>query len=266
MVASTWDGGTKAVTHGLASDAALSRFTTRFESIGTPVTGVVSFGIAANQSMPGLPGPAPLTSTTSLPVPVMLTLAQCPFAGAPSVTLPSVAQPAVLDPFPRILHVEMLASRTVGGVPLPSGMETAVIAATAAFPSVEFPAAIPTQPRLVTPAGTIALDGPKEAVDAGPATGSFTLEFSPEAGTGLRADYYDVTLHKLAGGTLTAGRVFTVTEPKVQLDSALFAPGATYVFQIRSFSGHPNARQGDFRPVAYPYGSAILYTRTFTTR
>ena len=47
------------------------------------------------------------------------------------------------------------------------------------------------------------------------------------------------------------------------LEALRAAAGATYVFAIRSLKGHPDARSGDFRPISFPYGSALVYTRTF---
>jgi len=37
------------------------------------------------------------------------------------------------------------------------------------------------------------------------------------------------------------------------------------VLEIRSYAGHVAAQRGDFAPVDYPYGSAIVFTRTFKT-
>jgi hypothetical protein len=45
----------------------------------------------------------------------------------------------------------------------------------------------------------------------------------------------------------------------------VLAPGADYVFEIRSYAGHVMAPRGDFAPVDYPYGSAVVFTRTFKT-
>jgi len=70
-------------------------------------------------------------------------------------------------------------------------------------------------------------------------------------------------LHRIVAGTLTTERIYTVTAPKVRIDGALLMPGADYVFEVRSIKGHPQAPHGDFAPVDYPYGAAIVFTRTF---
>jgi hypothetical protein len=56
-----------------------------------------------------------------------------------------------------------------------------------------------------------------------------------------------------------------VTAPEVKIDAALLAAGTDYVFEIRSYSGHAMAPHGDFAPVDYPYGSAVVFTRTIRT-
>lgn len=219
--------------------------------------------------MPGLAGvPDPVLNVLQLPVPVMQTVLQCPY----NATLPEVAQPMLLDGFPRVVHVQLVATRQVLGVTLTSGMETVMTSAllpgstTLAPFSMAFPAAIPTQMTLATPSqGSVDLAGDSDGLAIGPAAGAFTFAFVPEAGVDLRADYYDVILHRISGGALTTERIYTVTAPQVRIDGATLASGADYVFEIRSYKGHPKALHGDFSAVDYPYGSAIVFTRTFKT-
>jgi len=271
MMSSNWDAGTKKVSSDFISvDLDLfDRLTTALDKLHGAVTGTLSFGVAASTSMPGLPGVPPsslLPTVTLLPTPVMLTLLQCSFTVAtiPNM-LPDTAQPASLDRFSRLLHIQLVDTRQVLGISLYSGMETAIASTTSTGFKVVFPAAIPTKMTLTTPANeTIDLAGPTEQVPVKVTNGMFTLAFTPEPGLDP-ADYYDVTLHRLDNGTLTTDRVYTVTAPQVQIDGALLAPQTVYVLEIRSFKGHPSAQQGDFRPVTYPYGSAIVFTRTFKT-
>jgi hypothetical protein len=84
-------------------------------------------------------------------------------------------------------------------------------------------------------------------------------------GLGLRADYHDVILHRITAGNLTTERIYTVTQPRVRIDPGVLTAGADYVFEIRSYSGHKMAAHGDFATIDYPYGSAIVFTRTFKT-
>jgi hypothetical protein len=198
-----------------------------------------------------------------LPIPVMQTLLKCPYTVNP---LPQAAQPTILDSFPRILHVQLVDTRQVLGATLASGMETVIASAAAGGFTMAFPAAIPMQFTLATPAnGVVDLAGDSDQVAVGAPSGIFELTFQPENTNGLRADYYDVVLHRIVAGMLTTDRIYTVTAPKVRIDGELLAPGTDYVFEVRSYKGHIEAQHGNFAPVDYPYGAAIVFTRTFKT-
>jgi hypothetical protein len=258
-----------------------ARLRTVLGSRSTGVTGNLLIGYVPSLGMPGLAGtratalpipPAPVRPTV-LPIPVMLTVLQCPYSTNPvdrhpGTPLPATIQPPGLQPFPRVLHIQLVASRSVLGIDLPSGMET--VLPLGEETAIEFPAALATRPRLRISPGTVVettvdLDGDSEQVAVGPAGVVFQLDFTPETGTGLRADYHDVVLHRLDGSTLTTDRVYTVTAPTVRIDGSVLRPNSTYVFEIRTYKGHPSAVRGDFAPVDYPYGAAIVFTRTFKT-
>ncbi|HEX3763248.1 MAG TPA: hypothetical protein VHW23_31355 [Kofleriaceae bacterium] len=230
------------------------------------------FGSVPSISFPGLIGSAP---TLRLPAPVMQTLLQCPVgpnAPGPMSTdaIPMAARPSMLGSFPTAVHVQMVDPRTAMplGVTLYSGIEAVVPASDSGEFKLSFPAAIPTQITLTTAAGPpLDLVDNTDQIPTGPLTGQFTLDFVPETGVGLRADYYDVYLHRINGTMLAAlpDRIYTVTTPQVKIDASLLASGADYVFEIRSYSGHVMASRGDFAPVDYPYGSAVVFTRTVRT-
>jgi hypothetical protein len=182
--------------------------------------------------------------------------------------IPAAAQPPLLGDFPTAVHVQLVEARPVAalGVTLYSGLETVIAASAGGGFKMSFPAAIPTQITLATPdAGRVDLVDNTDQIAVGRPTGAFTLDFVPETGVGLRADYYDVYLHRIAGGALTTERVYTVTAPQVRIDGSVLAAGADYVFEIRSYAGHVMAPRGDFAPVDYPYGGAVVVTRTFKT-
>jgi len=271
LPAAVWDGATRAVSSEKVSLATLSRFLDALGALHADpkvpgvLSGTISLGIAANVNMPpltGVPPAAVLPTSTDLPAPVMITVLQCPYDAMP---LPDTAQPAALDRFSRLLNVQLVSKRQVLGVQLASGMETAIASPSSQSFKLTFPAGIPTRITLATPSNpALALDGADEQVDIGPAGGPLTLGFVPDV-VGDSADYYDVTLYQLDGGALIARRIYTVTTPQVAIDGAVLSAGATYVFEIRSFKGHPDARSGDFRPISFPYGSAIVFTRTFHT-
>jgi hypothetical protein len=275
----TWDTGQKDVRSTPIDTKLTTRLGTSLGMLGVTFSSAQSmllFGYTANTNMPGLAG-APnntLLPGVQLPVPVMLALLQCPIS---VITLPKASQPALLDPFPRILHAQLVANRQVLGVTLASGMETVIPAASTGDFTMAFPAAIPLNFELMTPMnGLLNLAGGSDQLAAGPASGIFELTFTRETIADVQAHYYDVVLHRIAAGTLITERIYTVTEPmitepgmapraRVRIDGMDLAPNADYVFEVRSYKGHPQAQNGDFAPVDYPYGAAIVFTRTFKT-
>jgi hypothetical protein len=266
MLTPPWNTTTGAVMSAPVDFGFIDRLTTglgKLESMFSGPLSVQLFGAAASTGMPGLAGTPESAALlgVQLPVPVMHTLLQCPYMMNP---LPSATQPPALDPFPRVLHVQLVDSRQVLGVTLSSGMETVIVSAAGGGFTMAFPAPIATQIKLATPGkGLIDLADNSDQIAVGPASGPFDLSFVPEAAVDLRADYFDVVLHRIAGGTLTTERIYTVTAPKVRIDGSVLVPGADYVFEIRSYKGHPKAQHGDFSAVDYPYGAAIVFTRTF---
>jgi hypothetical protein len=269
----TWDGGRLRVTSELPQIDVFARLAAGLGALNTTVSSQDSkllFGSVPSTIFPGLIGSAP---SFRLPVPVMQTLLQCPQGPSSqgpmtSSAIPATAQPTMLGDFPTVVHVQLVEARSVSApvVTLYSGMETVIAASAGGGFRMSFPAAIPTQITLATPAaGKVDLVDNTDQIAVGAPTGAFTLAFTPETGVGLRADYHDVYLHRISGGMLTTERIYTVTAPQVRIDGSVLAPGADYVFEIRSYAGHVMAPLGDFRPVDYPYGSAVVFTRTFKT-
>lgn len=268
-----WDSGRKTVASTpINVTAPLTRLVSALGGLDgrQGYTGTLLFGVGASESMPGLtalPATRLLSAPAFLPVPMMVTLLQCPY----SIPPPSAAQPAALDAFPHLLHLQISNARTVDAIPglsLISGIETVALAAGNQL-DVRFPAAFPTRMTLTTSLQQVVdLVGPADHVSIGPPQGAFTLAFVPEIATpgeALRVDYYDVLLHRISGGALTTERIYTVTAPSVRIDGAVLAPASEYVFEVRSYKGHPKAPRGDFSAVDYPYGATIIYTRTFRT-
>jgi hypothetical protein len=262
-----WDTAVKSVTSTDLVVAFVVRLQTNLGKLHGAVTGNVLLGSSPSTSMPGL---ASVSRSLPLPLPVMATMLQCPYSPNPldahrGIPVPNAAQPPGLDGFPRILHIQLVDTRTVLGVTLASGMEVALASGPMGF-TIEFPAAIPTGMTLTTPRkGVLDLAGDSEQLDAGSADGVFRLDFTSELDTKLRADYHDILLHRLDGASLTTERIYTVTAPSVQIDGKVLRPGTVYVLEIRTYKGHPAAARGDFAPIDYPYGAAIVFTRTFRT-
>ena len=259
----TWDRSTRPVDAPAVDTAVIDRLTSDpLRGTFSTTSSVILYGAVASTEFPGLAGMPPAFTPVLLPLPAMQILVQCRYDRTP---LPSAASPAALDDFPRVLHVQLVATRQALGAELDAGLETVIASSVAGGFKIAFPAPLATKMTLATPTGTFDLAGPSDQIPIGNPTGSLTLGFTPETSPDLRADYHDVILHKVAGGGLTTVRIFTVTAPQVQIDSALLARGTDYVFEIRTYKGHAMAPRGDFAPVDYPYGTAIVFTRTFKT-
>ncbi|HSS02680.1 MAG TPA: hypothetical protein VLM79_36715 [Kofleriaceae bacterium] len=279
----TWDTAKKPVKSTALDLSFVTRLQGNLGKLHGAITGDLLFGFAPSLSMPSLAAASPALPLP-LPLPVMATVLRCPYSpnpgdARPGTPLPATAQPAGLDRFPQVLHVQLADVRTVLGVPLASGMEV-VLAAGPVLPTgptgftISFPAAIPGKPMLTTPSkGAIDLAGDSEQLDIGPVRDSLgkpvelQLSFTPEVNTadGVRADYDDILLHRFDGASLTTDRIYTVTAPSVRIDSSVLQPNTTYVLEIRTYKGHPAAARGDFTQIDYPYGAAIMFTRTFKT-
>ena len=263
MQSVTWDRATRSVDAPPIDTAVIDRLTSDpLHGTFSATQSVVLYGAVASTDFPGLAGNPPGFTPVLLPIPAMQILVQCQYDRNP---LPSAASPAALDDFPRVLHVQLIAVRQALGANLNAGLETVIASSAAGGFQIAFPAPLATKMTLTTPSGVFDLSGPSDQIPIGVPTGSVTLSFTLESGAGLRHDYHDVILHKIAGGALTPVRIFTVTAPQVRIDGSLLAPGTDYVFEIRTYKGHGMAPSGDFAPVDYPYGAAIVFTRTFKT-
>lgn len=269
----TWDTARRSVTSELPDTRVFTRLAAGLGALNNgfgSLDSQLSFGTVPSTSFPGLIGSVP---SFRLPVPVMQTLLQCsvgPGSQGPTDpgSIPAAAQPTRLGDFPTVVHAQLVQARPVPalGVTLYSGIETVIAAPAGGTFRMSFPAAIPTRITLDTPAtGRVDLANNIDQVAVGAPTGAFTFAFTPETGVGLRADYHDVYLHRISGGKLHLERIYTVTAPQVRIDGSVLVPGADYVFEIRSYAGHVMAPRGDFTPVDYPYGSAVVFTRTFKT-
>jgi hypothetical protein len=269
-----WDTRRADVNSDLPDAFVVGRLTTGLGALNvnvSPLDTQLAFGVVPSISFPGLTG---RSKDFRLPVPVMQTLLQCPIGPqAPGPTdptlIPKTAQPMLLADFPAAVHVQFVDARTVAGlgITLYSGMETVTGASANGGFKLSFPAAIPTKFLLTTPTGDmvdlVGTLGSADQIPVAASTGAFTLHFVPETGVGLRADYYDVYLHRISGTNLIPERIYTVTTPEVRIDGSRLVSGTDYVFEVRSYAGQVMAPRGDFGPVDYPYGSAVVFTRTF---
>jgi hypothetical protein len=58
-------------------------------------------------------------------------------------------------------------------------------------------------------------------------------------------------------------RTFHTVDRSIELGAGVLQPARRYIVRLDSNIGHVNARTGDLRTVAYPYGNATQWSRVF---
>jgi len=225
--------------------------------IGSTQTSVVTtrtrIGPTPSTTMPAF---TERVASLGLRAPVILPLIDC--TGANLSTLPAFGEPISLQPFDMLAIHQLTVSRTVSGGPTLEGGLSAVAPVADAGPFVlEFAAAIPTPPFMLGDREISTTDQLQLPAGTGPVVLSFGVEL------GRQANYYDVVLHRVAGTSTIAERVYTVAEPTVTIDRTVFTTATEYVFEIRAYQGAPEAAVGDFTRYLPTQSSAVAWTHTF---
>ena len=203
-----------------------------------------------------------------LPGPKMIAFANCAYMASPGaevLSTPAYADSSELRPrFPRVVHVEIVNTRTVNGIGLRSGFSAVVASAGDTFSS-DFTVAAPRAFTLHrgTQIADLAEDPDGTMLPAG--AGPLELKFTVEQAGSLAADYFDITLYLVANGKLERQRVYTVTGRSLTIDPSFLTPATEYVFEIRSYRGRPDVARTNFAVNSYPQYAATIFTRTFRT-
>lgn len=224
---------------------AIDRLQSASNSNGAPIARQ-RFGRIAHGALPAF-----TTSWSDAPSPPMIASSDCPLELSPTSSTNALDSLGTTFAY----HGVIAYDRTVEGVRLRSSIAFigrfigAVYLAT-----LEVPLAIDVQ-----------LDGaPLPAtLPADPSRLSFAFD------SAYLADYYEVTLYRLAAGALVPVRVYvgldvTAARPTIQIDPSIVTAGATHVFAIRTYRGRPRAPIGDFRTVDYFQAAGTVFTSTFT--
>ena len=95
-------------------------------------------------------------------------------------------------------------------------------------------------------------------------SGSVVLTFGIETGQTV-AEYYEVVLHRVSGGSTIPERAFTITGPSLTIERSVLAAATEYIFEIRAFRGAPGARDADFTRYSPAQTSAVMWTHSFIT-
>jgi len=223
------------------------------ETMASVVTTRTRIGPAPSTAMPAFTERVPSLGLRS---PVILPLVDC--TNADLAALPAFGEPGSLQPFEMLALHQLTVARTVPGGPTLEGGLSAVAPVTDAGSFVlDFAVAIPTPPFLLGDRELSTTDQLPLPAGMGPVVLTFGVE------VGKQASYYDVVLHRVAGSSAIAERVYTVAEPTVTIDRAVFAAGTEYVLEIRAYQGAPEAAVGDFTSYLQTQSSAVAWTHTF---
>ena len=105
------------------------------------------------------------------------------------------------------------------------------------------------------------------SMDATYPTSSQATTLKWDAESGYEAHDYVVTLFEVpTSGALIPRRVYQVLTPTVTVDGSLLDAGHKYTFSITSRNGFPNAKQGDYKTVSYPFSEATTFSGAITVQ
>lgn len=208
-------------------------------SSGT-ATNVFRYGASPSINVPGFINGEPMILTF-----METTSAPSAFTSAdPSATL--MLEPVFLARFTR--------PRTVAGATLTSTIQTITNQMTG---MVTFDAPL---------ALNIKLNATAISTDTSVTASSQAAVLKWDAEPGSSAHDYIVTLYEIANSKLSPLRVYHVLTPTVAVDGSLLQAAHQYVFSITARNGLPNAQQGDYKTVSFPFTEATTFSGAFTVQ
>lgn len=183
--------------------------------------------------------------------PMMLTFAEA----SPLVTSFTLIDPSMELGYEHVFAVRVSRSRTVDAATLTSSLQTITnqLSSTLAFGA---PLAM-----------SINLSTTNVSTDATYPASSQATTLKWDAESGYTAHDYVVTLYEIpASGALIPRRIYQVLSPTVTVDGSLLDAGHKYTFSITARNGFPNAKQGDYKTVSYPFTEATTFTGAITVQ
>jgi hypothetical protein len=91
------------------------------------------------------------------------------------------------------------------------------------------------------------------------------LEFAPTSGNA--DDWMTILSEVTVVGTATTAtqiRLYSTLAPSVMIDPTLLVVGHSYLFETYARLGYPNAATRDYKAIAYPFGTGVVYSSIFT--
>ncbi len=224
---------------------------------GSP-TRIVQFGTGVSTTMPAFTERLPRQPQLDLHGPLLYPMLDC--TGPTTAVLPLLNQPRAFAAFPKLGHVQMVASRSVvGGPSLPHGIAAVapILGDSAAF---DTSVAMPQPP--------YSLDGFDVGVvdhaDLPAGTAPLVLNWKTE--TSATTHYYEVVLHRIEAGSAVPMRAYTTTARTLTMDRSVLTTNSEYVLQIRAFHGAPFVQLADFTRYLPTQSTAVVWTHTFVAR
>jgi hypothetical protein len=157
--------------------------------------------------------------------------------------------------YDRVFAVRATRTRTVGSATLTSSIET-ITNQLSGMLVVGAPLSL-----------NIKLSATDVSMDATYPASSQATTLKWEAESGYSAHDYLVTLYEIpTSGALIPRRVYQVLSPTVTVDGSLLDAGHKYTFAITARNGFPNAKQGDYKTVSYPFSEATTFTGAITVQ
>lgn len=257
-VSPSWTAPSTQTTIGYEELDDLSVPTRLAQALGTRSTGQTAnrnvYGRIASVEMPAF-----TQLYNNVPAPMMVPLADCPFAAGATEAF---VDPVGLTGFPAAVFSYTANLRQLPGSG--TSLLSSIATVTRTPLAVSFDVPIPTAPITLGTLDLVAADGPQLAA-GGVAELSFGLDRTPATST---LHHVEVRLHRISGAQLVTERVYLVaaaTRPTVAIDTTILQPDSTYVFSLHTFRGRPGAATYDFATSSFPQSTATVFTRPFST-
>lgn len=245
------------------------------------IDGVLELGIRASEL--GSPDPSfgryrigyvpsdQLPAFTSAPgagmylsAPLMLELLSCGLGSAPAVQAPNDLE----NRFAVLAHAEAVYVQTLaGGAKLANGIAATTVIDKGPSFTGQILGTAPFADDIRVGATALPRRGVQVAVPQAELVELTFAQSSPDA------EYWDVLLHEVTGATKQLVRLYTIPNPDgtqpITVDLrgiAGLTPGREYVFELRSYTGRPGARMGNFAAVAELQSMAVVHSATFVVQ
>ncbi len=218
------------------------------------------YGFVPSEIMPAFTRPPDLVHhQVALANPVMMPLRVCTSIDSSL----AVHDPLLFkDKFKRALYTETTVDRTLSGATITNGVAVLTLGLTGF--QVDSDVAFATAIKLTADGNVESkLFESADSVPVPAFTGATTLSWGITVAS-QKADFWDVTLWEISGGSLVKRRIYTTTTREVKIQRADLEASKQYVFQVSAYRGRPNAStKADFATVSGNQSMSVVHSRSF---